>query len=172
MPWSNEPLSRVATHNLTFQQLYAELEAALQLDKESTLANLRDSAEQRGRMPVSENTSEVLYTGQGRYMNDPAALKRTFAKPARTFNRGWNRGTPTRAKFDPLSLQGCFNCGGNHFLKDCREPLNTVRAASKKIKYLARTKRAQTYAVHQVLADLCKQIDDTEEQPQAHTSTE
>ena len=31
MPWSNEPLSQVATHNLTFQQLYAELEAALHL---------------------------------------------------------------------------------------------------------------------------------------------
>lgn len=42
MPWKNEPISRVATHNLTFQKLYEELEAALQLDKEGTLTNLRD----------------------------------------------------------------------------------------------------------------------------------
>ena len=159
MSWSNEPLSRVATHKHTFQQLYAELEVALQLDNEATLANLRDSVGKRGRMPVPENTSGVLYTGQGRYMNDLSALRRKFAKPARPFNRGWNRGTPsratTRAKFDPLSVQGCFNCGGNHFLKECSEPLNTVRAASKKIEYFARKKNAQPYAVHQVLAELC-----------------
>ena len=37
-PWSSDPLSRVATHNLTFQQLYAELEATLRLDKKSKLA--------------------------------------------------------------------------------------------------------------------------------------
>ena len=60
MPWSNEPLSRVATHNLTFQQLYAELEAALQLDKEAALANLQDTGEQRRRSPVPENTTGVL----------------------------------------------------------------------------------------------------------------
>lgn len=35
MSWSSEPLNRVATRQLTFQQLYSELEAVLQLDKES-----------------------------------------------------------------------------------------------------------------------------------------
>ena len=42
MPWSSEPLSRVATHQLTFQNLYSELEAVLQLDKESKEAIIRD----------------------------------------------------------------------------------------------------------------------------------
>lgn len=42
--WSLEPFSRVATHSLTFQQLYSELEAALQLEKESKLGKARDEA--------------------------------------------------------------------------------------------------------------------------------
>ena len=161
MPWSNEPLSRVATHNLTFQKLYAELEAALQLDKEAALANLRDSAEQRRRSPVPENTTGVLYTGQDRYMNDPTGLRRTFAKPLRPFHKEPNRSShpfeQRKARFDPLSVvQGCFNCGGNHLLKDCLKPLNTVCAASRNIEYFAKKKETHPYAVHQVFAELCE----------------
>lgn len=33
--WSHEPLSRIATNNLSFQKVYGELEAALQLHKEA-----------------------------------------------------------------------------------------------------------------------------------------
>ncbi|GAB0493903.1 hypothetical protein MMPV_005190 [Pyropia vietnamensis] len=36
--WATEPLSRIATHCLTFQQLYGELEAALHLHNEACLA--------------------------------------------------------------------------------------------------------------------------------------
>lgn len=139
MPWSTATRSRVATQNLPFQQFYAELEAEIQLDKEAALANLRDSAVQPRRSPVPENTTGVLYKGQGRYVNDPTGLRRIFAKPLRAFNSEANRSSkpfPQRkAKFDPLSVQGCFNCGGKHLLKDCLEPLNTVLAASRKIEY-------------------------------------
>lgn len=37
-PWATEPLSRIATNQLTFQQLYGELEAALHLHKDARLA--------------------------------------------------------------------------------------------------------------------------------------
>ena len=148
MPWSKEPLSRVATHTHTFQQFYADLEAALQLDKEAALANLRETAEQRGRSPVTENKTGVLYTGQGRYMNDPKGLRGTFAKPSRPFKRDANRSSHSfpqrKARFDPLPAQGCFNCGGNHLLKDCLKPLNTVRAASGKIEYFAKKEGCTT----------------------------
>ncbi|GAB0492781.1 hypothetical protein MMPV_004051 [Pyropia vietnamensis] len=40
--WATEPLSRIATHRLTFQQLYGELEAALHLHNEARLAVMRD----------------------------------------------------------------------------------------------------------------------------------
>ena len=108
-------------------------------------------------------------------MKDPSALRRTFAKLARPFKRGWNRGTrsraTTRAKCDSLSVQGCFNCGGNHFLKDCSEAFNMVGAASKKIEYFSRKKNAQLYAVYQVLAEFCQQIDDAEDQTQPQAPT-
>lgn len=43
-PWSQEPLSRVATHGLSFQMLYGYLEPALQLYNEAKLAIAPDSA--------------------------------------------------------------------------------------------------------------------------------
>ena len=42
--WATEPLSRIATHNLTFQGLYGELDSALHLDKEGKIARVRDKA--------------------------------------------------------------------------------------------------------------------------------
>lgn len=98
-PWSSEPLRRVATHQLAFQQLYAELEAALQLRKESNLAMLRDRA-QLGRRTIPEDGSaRFVYAGQGRYYHGTAsthigkarkpyrpssAPRRTGEKPAYT----------------------------------------------------------------------------------------
>lgn len=66
-PWSIEPFSRVATHQLTFQQLYAELEAAWQLCKESKMAVPRGRAQLRGRVIPQGDSAVILYTGQGRH---------------------------------------------------------------------------------------------------------
>ena len=41
--WAHEPLSRVATHNLSFQMLYGEPKAGLELHKESKLAISREN---------------------------------------------------------------------------------------------------------------------------------
>lgn len=40
--WAIEPLSRIATHKLTFQGLYSELETALNLSKDGQLPKLGD----------------------------------------------------------------------------------------------------------------------------------
>ena len=42
LTWSREPFIRVATHNLSIQQLYGALEAALQVEKETKNAALID----------------------------------------------------------------------------------------------------------------------------------
>ena len=41
--WATEPLSRIATYNLTFQQLYGELESGHLLNKEAKIAVLREN---------------------------------------------------------------------------------------------------------------------------------
>lgn len=173
MPWSNEPVSQVATHNFTFQQFSEELEAALQLDKEAALSTLQYSAEQLRRSPVPENRTGVLYIVQVRYMNDRKGRKGTVAKPSRPFHREPNRisrpFTQGKARFDPSLVRGCFNCCGNPLMKDCRKSLNTVRAASRMIFHFSKKKGTQPYAVHQVLAELCKQIDSGHDK--SHSST-
>lgn len=63
-------------------------------------------------------------------------------------------------RFDPLSVLGCFNCGCNHLLKDCDKPLNVAKAAAKKMEYYAKRAVSKPIAVHQVLADLCQQLDE------------
>lgn len=40
--WSHEPLSRVATNGLTFQKLYDEIEPSFQLEKESSIVNMKE----------------------------------------------------------------------------------------------------------------------------------
>lgn len=41
--WATEPLSLVATHNLSLQKLCGKLEAALLLSRDEKLANVRDN---------------------------------------------------------------------------------------------------------------------------------
>ncbi|GAB0489865.1 hypothetical protein MMPV_001091 [Pyropia vietnamensis] len=62
--WATEPLSRIATHCLTFQQLYGELEAALHLHNEACLAVKRDEI---GHPAPKNKVPGVFYASQGRY---------------------------------------------------------------------------------------------------------
>ena len=163
MPWSSEPLSRVATHQLTFQRLYSELEAALQLDKESKLAIIRDRARLDQRRGPHDHSTGILYTGKGRYYNNsPYPSERNSTSTHRRFSgrafRSPSMSKP-KGKFNPLSVSGCFNCGGNHSLRDCTLPLNTSRAATRKMEYYAKKAETKPIAVHRVLADLCQQLD-------------
>ncbi|CDF36767.1 unnamed protein product [Chondrus crispus] len=164
MPWSSEPLSRVATHQLTFQQLYSELEAALQLDKESKIAIIRDHAQLNQRSVSHDSWAGILYTGQGRYYNNspyPRERDQTSTRQPRFGGRAFRSPSTTKqkVKFNPLTVSGCFNCGGNHLLRDCTLPLNTSRAATRKMEYYAKKADTKPIAVHHVLADLCKQLD-------------
>lgn len=161
--WSREPLSRVATHSLTFQQLYGELEAAVQLDKESKLANLQDRASSVGDQGVESDggIASINYAGQGRY-SIPTKGRRTSYGQGRQI--GYDNGS--KNKIDPLSLVGCFNCGEkSHFARDCTRPKNFAAAAARKIEYLQNKKAPNT--IHVVLADLCRQLDTNEREENA-----
>ena len=151
-PWSHEPLSRVPTHKLTFQMVYGKLEAALQLFKEAKLAMRRDTAE-TGYQGSHNDPSNVFYQGQAKYLRDVSA-----------FRRGRDRGSQGKQKktFNPLSIQGCFNCESpDHVLKHCPHPLNIAKAATRKVDYYSKKDKGRTYTVRQVLADLCMQLDDS-----------
>ncbi len=69
--WETEPLSRIATHGLTVQQLYGELEAAPHLQREAQIAVMRDSATRTTKRSdgAEQKVPGILYQGQGRYLN-------------------------------------------------------------------------------------------------------
>ena len=61
--WAKNPLSRVGTMRLTFQQLHAELAASLQLANDTSRAEKIDLP----RRKSEDHLADVYYTGQGRY---------------------------------------------------------------------------------------------------------
>eukprot|EP00170_Pyropia_yezoensis_P002751 contig_11549_g2756 len=106
--WATEPLSRIATHRLTFQQLYGELEAALHLHNEARLASMRDEVAQGPRTP-EDKVPGILFAGQGRYVRKNKDIGKRFetSKGSGAFNplslmvRG---GRPPRIEEDPEFL--------------------------------------------------------------------
>eukprot|EP00171_Calliarthron_tuberculosum_P015940 IDg15940t1 len=56
---ATEPLSRIATRGLSFQQLYGELEAALHLEREAKVAVIRDKASSIAK-PIDSEANEFL----------------------------------------------------------------------------------------------------------------
>lgn len=141
--WSREPLSRVATCGLSFQQLYGELEAAVQLEKESKIAKLRDRATDNAR-DRSDEAVAINFAGQGRY-NYPRHQVHT-------------KKDMQKKKHDPLTVMGCFNCDDPaHMAKDCPHPKNFAKSAARLLEY--HNKKRTPNSVHLVLAQLCNQLD-------------
>ena len=65
-----------------------------------------------------------------------------------------------RPSFDPLRIQGCFNCDDrSHNIRDCPQPINAAKYASNKLGYFQNRKNMGDRAVHLVLAHLCQQVD-------------
>ena len=153
--WSHEPLSRVATHGLSFQQLYGELEAALQLQKEAKQAMLRDAATKTKDLGYDDEVPGILFAGQTRYAKHPS--RNRFFRGSRGFSTPSSR---PRTSFDPLSIQGCFNCEDKtHTIRDCPRPINAGKAAANKLDYFRKRKQTGERSVHLVLAQLCQQLD-------------
>jgi len=145
--WATEPLSRVATHDLSFQQLYGELAASLQLHSAAKRAKDRRSSIADGQ--VKSELASVMFAGQGVYGRPKTGVGATSAA-------GASRAVQRKDRFDPLSLMGCFNCDDpGHTMRDCPRPRDATRAAKRKLDYFAK-KRAGTPALAGILFQLCQ----------------
>ena len=145
--WATEPLSRIATQNLSFQQLYGELEVAHQLDKEAKLAVLGEKvgSARSTRDNDESNIACILYQGQRRYAFRNKAGNKFFDSSQK------------KNKFDPLTIMGCFNCGDpSHMLQDCMKDVGLVNAAKRRLEYMEKCTGKKRNA-HAVLFALCYQ---------------
>ena len=146
--WATELLSRIATHGFSFQQQYGELESALQLNKESKLAILKDNiGSKKGHMDVYESRiAGILDEGQGKY------AFRNKGRGNRTNSKRTEKGV------NLLSIMGCFNCiDPTHVLKDFSMEVNLMRAAISRLEYMER-KTGKKRNAHAVLFALCQQL--------------
>eukprot|EP00171_Calliarthron_tuberculosum_P018940 IDg18940t1 len=100
--WATEPLSRISTHGLSFQQLYGELEAALHLEREARVAVLRDKASSvmKNGNSSSSTVPGILFEGQGRYLNRHKGV----GDRRRSSLRGRQMQQKIRRPFDPLVI--------------------------------------------------------------------
>lgn len=143
-PWATEPLSRIPTARLGFQQLYGELQSTLFLCEEAKRAVLQDSAINAKPVAASSGAMDVLYGGQRWYATNPKD------------KGGYGSGKPS-GRFNPLSVMGCFNCDKpNHSAKDCPEPYNGAKQDARRQEYQAK-RSAKRAAVVQVMYELCGQ---------------
>lgn len=146
--WATEPLSRIATHRLSFQQLYGELEAALHLHKEAQLAVIRDGGGPKSELGAPD-TPGILFEGQGRYVRRNVDLGRRLA----------SSGSKSGSGFDPLSLMGCFNCDDpGHRMSECPRRVDMFKASKKKMEYFAKKRVARPAAA--VLYVLCAELNE------------
>ena len=117
MKWARDPLSRIAPMQLSYQQLYAQLEASIQQFKDEKAIILSDRVNYNlDTCNHVTNTSDeitekhvvpgVLFSGQGRYGVNPKST----------------------------SKRACFNCGmTHHLIKDCRKRINFKSMAPRKL---------------------------------------
>lgn len=133
LSWATEPLSRIATHNLDFQQLYGELEAALHLKNEAKVAVMRDSVTTGRRKANADDTvvPGIMFLGQGRYVN-----RHKSVSDRRNMTGIQGQSSSRVEKFDPLVVMGCFNCDDpNHMISKCPKKIDVTRAAKRKMEY-------------------------------------
>lgn len=174
-PWATSSLQKLNAGNMTFQQFYTDLQSSLQLYEETATAAIANgiATPMPGSVPRAMN-ADVLYTGQGTYGRPnrhvgattprqmaAAALPRlTAATPVPRMTAGPPTSqTTTTPRFDPLTIAGCLNCDNpGHTMRDCRAPVNTVRAAQRKLEYWSKKKAGKPVGAA-ILFSLCSQLD-------------
>jgi len=149
--WAAETLSPIATHNLSFQQLYAKLSSSLSFIRESTNAVARDRI-LSGSGSVADDSTDIMFQRQGHYsMRNHGVRNRAGAM----------QGATTAPRSDPLTIMSCSNCDDpKHTINNCPKPKNTFKAAKRRAEYLLKRKESQVlHTVSRVLWELCIQFD-------------
>lgn len=130
----------MASHQLTFPQLYGEWESALQLSEEAKLEMMQEKVIR----PANHAADRITGTN---YVASLAFIEHAEAKKL--------DGKPKPS----LDIQGCFRCNSSaHLAKDCSRSLNLARSAFRKLKYF--NKKKASSPVHIVLPDICHQFDE------------
>jgi len=149
--WDAEPLSRIKTHNFSFQQLYAELCSSLSLRRESANFVARDCILSRSGS-VADDSADITFQGRGQY---------SIRNHGVGNRAGAIQGATTAPRFDPLTIMGCFNFDDpKHTIDKIQNPKNTLKAAKRRAECLLERKESQVLpTVSWVLRELCTQFD-------------
>lgn len=135
--WVTDPLSRIATHGLTFQQLYGELEAAMHLEREAKRAIIQDNAGSSTlvRSESKEAIPGIMFEGQGQYVRSKRGVGRTFRNMNQSRKVGW-RG---QKQNETPKFVVYFNCDdSNHKIRQCLKPVDLSRVAKCKMEFYER----------------------------------
>lgn len=134
VPWAEPDMNRCASVGAQFQELYAELEGALQLNREGRITNAREDGVE-DQKPVA---IPAHFTAGDKHVVIPThyANQGLYAPPNEGFGGSVKGGHGGGAKLDPLSNSGCFNSDANdHVMRACKKPVDYVKAAQRKLAY-------------------------------------
>lgn len=112
--WARGPPGRIATAGLTLQLLYAELETAVQLERESIAAAATTLLVQ---ISVSNGIEKVHFIEQGRFAHGRQCARNLRTERKRT----------------------CFNCCSESYLvMQCLHPVKCIKAVANRVRQLRR----------------------------------
>lgn len=153
--WAKQTVGRLATEDLSFEQLYSELVNAQQLEVDWNAAPYRTDGGASGSQ--AGVTKQNFFVGQGMYGRPNKGVGATRPGVARGGSVPAKDGRGQR--FDPLTIAGCFNCDDpKHLLKDCPKPINTVKATRNKVSYFDKKTKGGRASVAAVLYQLAVQV--------------
>lgn len=167
IPWARPPLGRLATVNMSFEQLYAELVCSLQLEEEFEEANDLNPSGASTSPVVQSSAKQTFFAGQGIYGRPNKGFGAT--RPGHGKGGGSSTKDGRGARFNPLSIAGCFNCDDpKHVLKNCPKPINTMKATERKVAYYDKKTKGGRTSVAAELYQLALQVNPSATVGDAH----
>jgi len=141
MTWSKEPLSRLASMNLSYQEFYSQLEASIQQEREEKKFVAVDKA--NAHISGQEATDIA-----GLKKAIPGVLFATQAHDRKNITSATNTGRKT-----------CFKCGSDkHLIRQCPENGDIMESAAQKVQTYNRFSQNQDNS-KRVLYELCQQLE-------------
>jgi len=141
MTWAKEPLSRLASLNLSYQEFYSQLEASIQQerDEKKYLAVDKANAHITGQEATSSEELKqaipgVLFASQARYGRNP--------------------------KDNRNGVRTCFKCGSDkHLLRQCPQRKDFIETAAQKVQTYNKF-RPNVNNSKRVLYEICEQLEE------------